>query len=142
MNYLYASIAALLFGGGIYVGRLTVEVLEEKAVVKVDTATIKQDQTQESTDQKAEAQHDQDIEHPAPLIIKQPVWLQPPPSIVVQFPASPANPSPAAGPADPGPAIDLRPQLAAFAKKYEDSLSDCRRMAAEWPTNKPLAKSN
>jgi hypothetical protein len=136
MNYLYAALAVFLFGGGLYVGRLTVETKTEAAVIKIDAAAIKQDEVQESTDQKAEAQHDKDIESPMPLIIKQPVWLRIP-AVCLPLPAPPANPSATPRPVDPGPSRDiqrdLRPALADFAQRYENALSDCRRMSAMWP---------
>lgn len=131
-GYLIAAVAIALFGGGLYVGRLTVEVPVEKAEVKQEQAQVQQDTKQAITDNQAEAQHDQDIEHPATLLIKQPVWLRQPSAVCLPLP-SPADPSPAPRPVDPRPAIDLRPQLAAFALKYENALSDCRRMATEWP---------
>lgn len=113
-------------------GSLAPKLAAATAIVEKEAVEIKQEQKQEVTNNQAEAQHDQDIEHPAPLIIKQPVWLRQP-AICLPFPAQAPDPSPAPRPVDPGPGIDLRPQLAAFVTKYENALSDCRRMAAEWP---------
>lgn len=132
-GYVIAALAVFLFGGGVYVGRLTVETKTEKAIIKTDAGEIKQDQKQETTNNAAEAQHDKDIEHPAALLIKQPVWLREPAAVCLPLPAPAANPSPTPRPVDPGPGIDLRPQLAAFALKYEAAISDCRRMASQWP---------
>jgi hypothetical protein len=138
MNWLYVALAAALFGGGLYVGRLTVEVPAEKAVVKQEQTEIQQEAKQITTNTAAEATHDTEVENRSPLIIKQPVWLREPPNICLPLPATPANQPPAERPTDPGPgpniqSIDLRPALAEFAQKYENALSDCRRMASEWP---------
>lgn len=139
MNILYGAIAAILILAGD--GALFYHFGTQHSIVKTDTQELKtaaadatQVHTQEITDNTAEAVHDQEVEHPPILGIPEPVRVCPSASVrVVQVPAPAASVSAPERPTDPGPGIDLRPQLAAFALKYENALSDCRRMAAEWP---------
>jgi hypothetical protein len=115
-------------------GSLAPKLKAATAEIKEEQTQIQQEAKQLQTNTQAEAQHDQDTEHPTILILRQPVWLRTPAlSTSVSVPAATANPGTAIRPADAGPTVDLRPQLAAFALKYENALSDCRRMAAEWP---------
>lgn len=107
--------------------------LETHAAIS-NAMKVATEEKQLTTDTTADAIHDQEIEHPPALVIKQPVWLRPPAAICpVSGPATAADQRAAGGAADPGPGIDLRPELAAFAQKYEAALADCRRLAAEWP---------
>lgn len=133
---IYVKIAAFVLWTAIavWVGTLPGKVKAEKQEVKIDQTQIAQDTKQATTNAKAEAVHDQEVEHPPILIIKQPVWLRPSAAICdVPVPAKTTQPDSSSRPADAGPPIDLRPQLAAFALKYENALSDCRRQNAEWP---------
>lgn len=128
-----AAVLAVFFAG-YHVGGLAPKLKAETQIATTATTEAQQETHQETVDNTAEAAHDQAIEHPPALVISQPVWLhesQACPSVPV--PAAAAGGDPGRGPADPGPTVDLRPQLAAFAQKYEASLADCRRMVAEWP---------
>lgn len=124
----------IVFFAGYHVGGLAPKLAAAKTEVKQEAAQAAADTKQLTVNTQAEAAHDQAVEHPPALIISHPVWLHEPqvcPSVPVPTAAAGGNPS--GGAADAGPSVDLRPQLAAFALKYEAALADCRRMAAEWP---------
>jgi hypothetical protein len=139
MIWIKCGVLAAMFLGWSWLcyhqGSLAPQLKEAKAEVKSEQTQIQQDSKQTATNTQAEAQHDQDIEHPPTLVLKQPVWLRSPAicPAAVQVPVTAAGQPATERPADPGSRIDLRPQLAAFALKYEQALADCRRMAAEWP---------
>jgi len=124
----------IVFFAGYHFGGMAPKLAEAKTEVKQETKQASADSKQLTVDTQAEAAHDQAIEHPPALVISKPVWLRAPavcPSVSV--PAAAAGGTSSGGAADAGSAVDLRPQLAAFAQKYEAALADCRRLAAEWP---------
>lgn len=125
----------VVFFTGYHFGGMAPKLAAAKIAAKQEAAQTAADTKQLTVDNTAEAAHDQAIEHPPALVISHPVWLREPQVCPagVPVPTQAASGHPSGGAADAGPSVDLRPQLAAFAVKYEAALADCRRLVAEWP---------
>jgi hypothetical protein len=157
MNYLYAGIALLLFGGGFYLGGLRgdVKAAAAQTALEADHAAMAQGVTtvllaqrsqaaaQAAADNQADNTYAKDLTKidttapgTAPLIVyrERPAALCRPavPSAASETTARPADPAGGGGESvDRG--RDIRPALEELKKRLELVMADYRRLEAEWP---------
>ncbi len=135
--------ALLILGVGFVVfwiwrdGRNGVKVADMAAVQQQITANASQEAAWHAQRDAAEVKHAQDIQsvtalisaHNQPIIVRIPTSSSPVPGT-----ASPsAGIHPSGGGADPGPGVNIRPDVQGFESKYELALANCRSALAQWP---------
>lgn len=122
-------------------GETSVKLKDMKAVAAQIDANGKTIAEWKAQSQAAEVQREKDMQ-----TINTAIAAERAPVYVVRGPTNPSPVSgaagkapgqcPPSGSADTRPQRDIRPELDAFALKYETALTECRTALAQWPTER------